>query len=106
MAGFVQWRHAALLVADGSEIFYAEDRAIVAVRVSRGNELTFGEPQRLFESPAQIGAYAAFPDGQRFIMFRRGDHWNRRHGSHRRELGRAFTRPRRDRAALLPKQRK
>jgi serine/threonine-protein kinase len=59
--------------ADGNEIFYAEDRAIMAVRVSTGNEPTFGEPQRLFELPAPIGNYAAFPDGQRFIMFRGTD---------------------------------
>ena len=58
--------------ADGSELFYSEGRAIVAVRVSAGDELTFGEPQRLFESQTQIGNYAAFPDGQRFIMFRGG----------------------------------
>ena len=56
--------------ADGNEIFYAEDRAVMAVRVSTGNEPTFGEPQRLFELPTPIGNYAAFPDGQRFIMFR------------------------------------
>jgi hypothetical protein len=44
----------------------------VAVRVSKGDELTFGEPQLLFESQTQIGNHAAFPDGQRFIMFRGG----------------------------------
>jgi hypothetical protein len=59
--------------ADGNELFYAQGRAIVAVRVSKGDELTFGEPQRLFESQTQIGNYAAFPDGQRFIMFRGTD---------------------------------
>ncbi len=56
--------------ADGNELFYREDRAIVAVRVSMGNEPTFGQPQQLFELPAPIGNYAAFPDGQRFLMFR------------------------------------
>ncbi len=59
--------------ADGNEIFYAKDRAIMAVRVSTGNEPTFGEPQRLFELPTPIGNYAAFPDGKRFIMFRGTD---------------------------------
>jgi hypothetical protein len=59
--------------ADGNELFYAQGRAIVAVRVSKGDELTFGEPQRLFESQTQIGNYAAFPDGRRFIMFRGTD---------------------------------
>ncbi len=58
--------------ADGSELFYSEERAIVAVRVSTVAGPTFGDPQRLFEFPTLIGSYAAFPDGRKFIMFRGG----------------------------------
>ncbi len=56
---------------DGDELFYREERAVIAVPVTTGDEPTFGQPQTLFELDAPIGNFAAFPDGERFIMFSR-----------------------------------
>jgi hypothetical protein len=59
--------------ANGGEIFYRQETALMAVAVHAAEELTFTTPQRLFSLPytAQNNrsrSYAVAPDG-RFLVF-------------------------------------
>ena len=60
---------------DGKELFFVQGDMLVAVPVITSPDLTFGEPEELFESPglAYVGnnviPYDVYPDGERFV------HW-------------------------------
>jgi serine/threonine protein kinase/Tol biopolymer transport system component len=59
--------------ADGGEIFYRQETALMAVAVQAAQELTFTPPQRLFSLPyaaqtTRSRSYAVTPGG-RFLMF-------------------------------------
>jgi serine/threonine-protein kinase len=59
--------------ADGSEIFYRQETALMAVAVHAAQELTFTPPQRLFSLPyvaqtTRSRSYAVTSDG-RFLVF-------------------------------------
>ena len=65
---------------DGSEIFYRQHGALMVVAVESGEELTFEQPQMLFEdrflSPfmnTSVGetTYDVSPDGRHFVMIQR-----------------------------------
>ncbi len=64
-----QWRR------DQSELFYlSSDNAVMAVPVSAKGEVSFGAPQRLFQTPMTGSpsdtrdSYAAMADGQSFLL--------------------------------------
>jgi serine/threonine-protein kinase len=64
--------------ANGRELFYIADAALMAAPVSTEGGFTVGEPRRLFESPdlrAVMNSflYDVFPDGQRFVMLHRDE---------------------------------
>jgi hypothetical protein len=62
--------------ADGRELFYIEQptRRLMAVPVTIGRTLELGTPVALFERPYLLGpSYDATPDGQRFLVRRRGE---------------------------------
>ncbi len=59
--------------SDGTELYYVQGSALMAVSVSTGQGVTLGRPQQLFESPelaigASATSYDVSADGQRFIM--------------------------------------
>ncbi len=59
--------------SDGTELYYVQGSALMAVSVSTGQGVTLGQPQQLFESPelafgASATSYDVSADGQRFIM--------------------------------------
>ena len=59
--------------SDGTELYYVQGSALMAVSVSTGQGVTLGQPQQLFESPelafgALTTSYDVSADGQRFIM--------------------------------------
>jgi hypothetical protein len=69
---FPEWRQ------DGRELYYLANKAgqrpkLMAVRVEAGTAFTAGRPEFLFEPPElqtnpRRGQYAAFDNGQRFLM--------------------------------------
>jgi serine/threonine-protein kinase len=64
--------------ADGTQLFYTQESALIAVDVSTSDAFTAGRPQQLFETPnldggLQIHPYDVIPGGQRFVMIDRGD---------------------------------
>lgn len=68
--------HAPRWAADGTELFYREETALMAVRISTSGTFTSGRPQRLYETPNvaelfNIHPYDVFPDGKRFVMIAR-----------------------------------
>jgi Tol biopolymer transport system component len=58
---------------DGSELFYQEGTALMAVPVRTAPTFAIGTPTRLFDAPVTVDgtghpAYDVAPDGQRFLM--------------------------------------
>lgn len=59
--------------ADGRELYFISDRAMMAVDVTPGPELTFGTPHELFREPAMVtddrgGTYQPSADGSQFLV--------------------------------------
>jgi hypothetical protein len=65
--GLARWR------SDGRELYYVQDRTLMAVSVSAELGFTLGQPQALFASPDidvtsfSAQRYAVSADGQRFL---------------------------------------
>ena len=64
--------------ADGTQLFYTEGSALMAVDVSTSGDFTATRPQPLFATPNLLGGlqrhhYDVLPDGQRFVMIDRPD---------------------------------
>ena len=59
--------------SDGKELYYVEDRILMAVSVSQESTFTLGQPQQLFEyadltaSGGNVRSYDVSADGQRFL---------------------------------------
>jgi serine/threonine-protein kinase len=68
---------------DGKELFYRVGRAMMTVPVDLGEEFVAGEPQKLFEGSWAVESgglnpmYDVSPDGERFVMVRADEGWNR-----------------------------
>jgi hypothetical protein len=64
---FPHWRN------DGRELFYVEDRKMMAVDVILADPLQVGEPHKLFDLPptSEPSRYVPFGDGRRFLFIER-----------------------------------
>ena len=58
--------------ADGKELFYLQDKTMMAVAVSaEGSSFSADKPRKLFEVQSALNVFRGFdiaPDGQRFVM--------------------------------------
>jgi serine/threonine protein kinase len=52
---------------DGRELFYLQERALMAVDVKLGSMPQIGVPHKLFDAPS-IDSFAVFGNGQRFLL--------------------------------------
>lgn len=59
-----QWR------ADGSELYYLDGEALMAVSVTTGPDFTHGTPAMLFWAERLSDGFAASRDGKRFLTLR------------------------------------
>jgi hypothetical protein len=64
---FPHWRN------DGRELFYVEDRKMMAVDVILADPLRVGAPHKLFDLPptSEPSRYVPFGDGRRFLFIER-----------------------------------
>jgi hypothetical protein len=52
---------------DGRELFYLQERSVMAVDVKLGSMPQIGVPHKLFDAPS-IDSFAVFGNGQRFLF--------------------------------------
>lgn len=57
---------------DGKELFFWENKVLMAVEVETEPTFTFGEPKPLFEMQEKV-SYDAASDGQRFVVIKEGE---------------------------------